>query len=140
MANFDQRSYNKNTPIQAPKPCVALTEEGYVKRAEQVIKNLNGKLTTSQIRNILSMINQIYNDVMMIPDETLSQEVQSQLRYLKVKIIYAAGRSQDVKRFVEASQIDQLVDHIGSSRKNFILYTHYMEALVAYHRFYGGRD
>lgn len=86
------------------------------------------------------MINQLYNDVIMTPSETLSQEVQSQLRYLKVKIIYAAGRKTEVKRFVEASQIDQLIDHIGSSRKNFILYTHYMEALVAYHRFYDGRD
>lgn len=140
MANYDQKNYNKNKPIQTPKPCEMLVEEDYVQRAERVIKGLDGKLTTSQIRNILSMINQLYNDVIMTPSETLSQEVQSQLRYLKVKIIYAAGRKTEVKRFVEASQIDQLIDHIGSSRKNFILYTHYMEALVAYHRFYDGRD
>lgn len=86
------------------------------------------------------MMNEIYNEVIMTNDDKLSDTVQSKLQYLKIKIIYAAGRNRDVKTFVEDSQIDQHLDHIGDSREKFILYSHYMEALVAYHRFYGGRD
>lgn len=138
--------YNKPKPQQtAPhKPYEALQEETYVTRAEKVIIDLNNagvNVTTSQIRNILAMVNQIYNDVIMSTSETLSAAVQSQLRYLKIKIVYAAGRDpKNVKRFVEESQIADHLDYIGSSRQNFILYAHYMEALVAYHRFYGGKD
>lgn len=148
--NGGKQGYNSgnNKPKQqqaAPrKPYEALQEETYVTRAEKVISNLNNTgvyVTTSQIRNILAMVNQIYNDVIMTTSETLSAEVQSQLRYLKIKIVYAAGRDpKNVKRFVEESQIADHLDHIGSSRQNFILYAHYMEALVAYHRFYGGKD
>ena len=86
------------------------------------------------------MLNEIYNEVTTSPDETLSSAVQNRLRYLKIKLIYAAGRNRAVKKFMEASQIDQHLDHIGDSREKFILYSHYMEALVAYHRFHGGKD
>lgn len=113
-----------------------LVEELYVERAEQIIRKLNKENpTTNQIRNILSMINQIYNDVVMTTEEHLSDTVQSQLRYLKVKIIYAAGRDKKVKRFIEESQLIGHLDHIGTSRNRFILFSHYMEALVAYHCF-----
>ena len=86
------------------------------------------------------MVSQIYNNVIIDTDETLSETVQSQLRYLKIKIVYAAGREDTVRKFVEESQIARLLDDIGSSRQNFMLYAHYMEALVAYHRFYDGRN
>jgi CRISPR-associated protein Csm2 len=157
MANMSNRtgSYNnsygnRNNGSQGRqeqrKPYAPLTEEGYVARAEQVIESIknkeNGKLnlTTSQIRNILSMVNQIYNTVILTTEDTLSTDVQNQLQYLKVKLIYAAGRNNDVKEFVKESQLDQHLDHIGNQRSAFLLYSRYMEALVAYHRFLGGRD
>lgn len=118
-----------------------LEEETYVKRAENVIKKLQGnKLTTTQLRNILSMLNEIYNDVMLNPNDTLSEEIKNRLQYLKIKLIYAAGRNKDVKTFMIESQIDQHLDYIDNSREKFILYSHYMEALVAYHRFYDDKD
>ncbi len=148
-SNGGKQGYNgsNNKPRQqqtAPrKPYEALQEENYVTRAENVIKELKNtrvNVTTSQIRNILAMVSQIYNNVIIDTDETLSETVQSQLRYLKIKIVYAAGREDTVRKFVEESQIAQLLDAIGSSRQNFMLYAHYMEALVAYHRFYDGRN
>lgn len=147
--NGGKQGYNggNNKPRQqqtAPhKLYEALQEENYVTRAENVIKELKNtrvNVTTSQIRNILAMVSQIYNNVIIDTDETLSETVQSQLRYLKIKIVYAAGREDTVRKFVEESQIARLLDDIGSSRQNFILYAHYMEALVAYHRFYDGRN
>lgn len=144
-------NYNRNSNKKRPYPekkqasyektYEPLKEEDYVTRAENVIKDLpKNSLTTSQIRNILSMLNEIYNEVIMTNDDRLSESVQNRLRYLKVKIIYAAGRNSDVKTFVEESQIDEHLDKIGDSREKFILYSHYMEALVAYHRFHGGRE
>ena len=149
MANnymHQNTSGNKAKPTgTATKPYEPLTEEGYVTRAEQVIKTLERdkssgklKLTTSQLRNILSMVNQLYNDVIMTTSETLSNNIQSQLQYLKVKIVYAAGRYKEVQELVQKSQIDCHIDYIKDNRKKFILYARYIEALVAYHRFYGG--
>ena len=145
MANdrFNNRNQTANQyrQQQTARPYEPLQKDSYVERAEKVIQKLAGNLpTTTQIRNILSMLNQIYNDVLVSTEATLSEEVQSQLRYLKVKLIYAAGRDQKVKAFITESQIEQHLDKIGSSREAFILYSRYMEALVAYHKFYGGRD
>ena len=132
--NRTQGGYQKESQIKV-KPYEALNEKTYVKRAEEVMLD-NKKLSTSQIRNILSMLNQIYNDVIITTESVLSEDIKSQLQYLKVKLIYAAGRNQDVKKFVLESQIDQHLDHIGDSKEAFILYSRYMEALVAYHKFY----
>jgi len=140
-SNYRKQAGNQRSGQRPEKPYEPLQKENYVQRAEAVIKTLGAKrLTTSQIRNILSMLNQIYNDVIVSTDETLSEETQSQLRYLKVKLIYAAGRDQKVKAFIEESQIDRHLDKIGNSREQFILYSRYMEALVAYHKFHDGND
>ncbi|MBQ3400147.1 MAG: type III-A CRISPR-associated protein Csm2 [Lachnospiraceae bacterium] len=32
------------------------------------------------------------------------------------------------------------IDKIGESRENALLFCRYMESLIAYHKFYGGRD
>lgn len=157
MVNYNnsynnKSQYNKNQNNRTsggsqnkPKEERKLTplDKNYVNRAEKVIVRLNqsgNKLTTSQIRNILSMLNQIYNDVITTMDTVLSEDVQSQLQYFKVKLIYTAGRDTNVKAFIEESQIDLCLDDIGDNREKFILYCRYMEALVAYHKFYGGRD
>ena len=53
---------------------------------------------------------------------------------------YEAGRDLTVKDFVEeAGLLEQLKD-VQSDRKKLLLFCRYMEALVAYHRYYGGRD
>lgn len=117
----------------------------YVKQAENVmnqLRNANGKfdLTTSKIRKILAMVSDIYNDVRFEPDP-FRTEMKERLLYLKLHIVYEAGREpRAVKPFVEKAQILELLDQIGNSREKLILFCHYMEALVAYHRFLGGRD
>ena len=79
------------------RPHVPLDGKKYVDSAETVIQALRGNrgglLTTSKIRNLLSMISSLYDEV-----------------------------------------------HIGDSKEKFLLFCKYMEALVAYHRFYGGKE
>lgn len=128
---------------------VMIIEEGtYVKKAEQVIKQLSQNtdkrgnvrwITTSKIRNLLAMSADIYNEV-LLSSEKLSDEQSARIDYLRVRFVYEAGRDTDVKNFVEKAQILKALEEVRGSRKQYILFNHYMEALVAYHRYYGGRD
>lgn len=122
--------------------------EDYTDRAERVIIELQNKLgknykdfTTSKIRNILAMVSDIYNDVLTEQDEVLNDEIRGKIAYLKVRLIYECGREPNiVKPFVELAGLLDIISGIGSSRQRFIDFEHYMEALVAYHRFHEGKD
>lgn len=126
-----------------------LNKLNYVEEAEKVIQSLvrkdrNGKdvidLTTSKLRNLLSMISQIYNTATHETSKTISEDLQSSVQYLKMRFAYEAGREKVVKAFVDKAKIFQHIDNIGNSREKLIIFCHYMEALVAYHKYYGGRD
>ncbi|MDY5496678.1 MAG: type III-A CRISPR-associated protein Csm2 [Anaerobutyricum sp.] len=123
-----------------------LTKENYVEHAEKVMKEIcsdkNGKniVTTSKIRNILSMVSEIYNEARRLTKETLDSEMISKIQYLKMHVAYDAGRENSVRSFVEKAGIFQAIDGIGRSRENLIVFCHYMEALVAYRKYLGGKD
>ncbi len=128
-----------------------LTENNYVEKAEKAIMELKNKkdkrtekpvdmVTTSKIRNLLAMTADIYNEVLNTQEEQLSAQVCGRIDYLKVRVVYEAGREKTVKSFVNETQIIQCINEIQGSRKNYILFNRYMEALVAYHRFLGGKD
>ena len=122
-----------------------LNEENYVSAAEDVIQRLkknvdrNGNprvVTTSKIRNLLAMTADIYNDVVNSNSDKLSQEVIGRINYLKVRFIYEAGRERTVKELVDEGHIIDYLDDIRGSRSNYICFSRYMEALVAYRKFY----
>ncbi|NLN47742.1 MAG: type III-A CRISPR-associated protein Csm2 [Clostridiales bacterium] len=123
-------------------------EESYTQRAEAVILDLRKQLdrryqnfTTSKIRNILTLVSEIYNDVVSDHNKTLSKEVQERIEYLKVRLIYESGREPDtVDPFVKKSGLIRIIDGIGNSKERFIKFARYMEALVAYHRYHGGKE
>ncbi len=127
-----------------------LTEDNYVDLAEKAIKELKEKkdrrgrdiplVTTSKIRNLLAMAASIYNDVMICQTEELSKEIVGRINYMKIRFIYEAGRESKVMDLVLAAKILEHIDEIGNSRKQYILFSRYMEALVAYRKFYGGKD
>lgn len=121
-----------------------LQNDTYVDKARTVIESLGDsatKITTSQIRNILSMTSDIYNDVLLEKEEKLSQDILDRIYYLKVRMVYEYGRGRrEVQEFIKKAQLLECVDEINGKRSQFILFSRYMEALVAYHRYYGGRD
>ena len=124
-----------------------INKQNYVDEAERVIVGLkeadrNGRLalTTSKIRNILSMVSELYTDAQHSREDKLDADMVSRVQYLKMRIAYEAGRERSVKDFVLAADLLDYTGEIGSSRQNLILFCNYMEALVAYHRFYGGHD
>ncbi len=129
----------------------SLNESTYVDKAEDVIKELKGRtnnrtgrpiqmVTTSKIRNLLSMTADIYNEATSLAEDTLNESCRQRIEYLRIRFVYEAGRDPSVRDFVETSGILDSLKEIGSDRKNFILFNRYMEALVAFHKYYGGKD
>ena len=130
-------------------PFVGLTEENYVELAEKAIdalgnhKNKDNKpqiLTTSKIRNILALNAEIYNDVINESSEQLSEDIRGRINYLKVRVIYEAGRELTVKFFVNESHLLENISNIKGQKKQYLLFSRYLEALVAYRKFKYGKD
>lgn len=120
--------------------------------AEQVVKsNLTERgnrkilfdgLTTSKLRNLLDLVNNIYSVVANNPEKELSEDVKDKIAYLKIKFAYEVGRDKPVKRFVEQTYVKDLIDDVlkNGSKKQFLDYCKYFEALVAYSKYYGMGD
>ena len=127
-----------------------INEENYVAKAESVIlelkkkipkqKEKDGMVTNSKIRNLLSMSADIYNQVLDCKDDKLPQELDGRIEYLRVRYIYEAGREPKVKDLVIQGELLEIMKEIQGSKKNYILYYHYMEALVAFKRFWNEND
>ena len=129
-----------------------INQDNYVDEAEKVIKTLknkkmkNGKdipmVTTSKIRNLLAMTSDIYNETLNVSEAKLPERLCSRIQYLRVRFIYESGKDQDgkVRDFVETAKILKILNEIRGEKENFLLFARYMEALVAFHKFYGGKD
>lgn len=125
---------------------MVLEKTNYVDMAENAVKRLernkNGNLilTTSKIRNILSMISIIYNEVLHYPSDKLNEDIVERLKYLKMRFAYEAGREKAVKNLIEVAKIFEIIDWVGNDKQRCILFCKYIESIVAYHKFNGGRD
>ena len=128
-----------------------INENNYADEAEKVILYLKNKVnpkaeksipmvTTSKLRNLLAMASDIYNEVIMLQDDKLNDELNGRIEYLRIRMVYESGRESSVKDFVTAAKLMEILKEIKGSRKNYILFSRYMESLVAFHKFYGGKD
>ena len=72
--------------------------------------------------------------------ETLSEELNGRVEYLRVRFMYECGREPKVREFVQKAEILEILKEIKQSKKNYLLFSKYMEALIAFHRYYGGKD
>ena len=124
----------------------------YVERAENVVKSLyldgrgeknrRGMITTSQIRNLLSGISDIFNDVVILDEGSqLPADIVNRVNYLKVQFVYESGRQGGALRnFIDKAGLIKEIENAAASKEAFIKMERYMEALVAYHKDYGGED
>ena len=131
----------------------------YVAEAETVIKQLsrtsNGEiaLNTSQLRKILSAITDVKNKLAVeiaknkSKVKTISPELQMEIRFLKTLFRYQAGREIEennkkhstlnaVDEFIEKAKLIPRLDAIGGNIDKFNEYCKYIEALVAFHKYY----
>ena len=132
-----------------------MLQEDYVDKAERLMKELSQYITTSKIRDLLAQVNELYNEIILLLNEKLDKRYVEAIRHLKVKMIYDAGRDRQerlskqdrnnpklrkgkITHFYNETGLLDMVSNIGDSREKFIEYCRYFEALVAFHKFYGG--
>lgn len=140
MSLYNSNRQNESRQTQQSAAARNLPDD-YVDHAESVIKPLESNaITTSQIRKILSLITEILSVENLRHEDILLDESYQKLQMARVRIAYDAGRDSKVKAFVEKSELLPFIKNIGKNRAEFIRFSRYMEALVAWHRFYGGKD
>lgn len=123
-----------------------LTDDNYVDKAEEAIKSLRRNerdrrnpdaflLTTSKIRHLLSLTSTLF-DESNVKEYT---DLQDKIAYLRVQFVYQSGREFAVKDLVQKAQILEAIKEV-SDKETLQRFCRYMEALVAYFKFYGGKD
>lgn len=83
-------------------------------------------LSTSQIRNIL-------DEIQKMPEKEFDE---NRLQLLRPKLAYAAGRHKG-----KVHEFQKLLDHVIqlTNKSNFKNFKYFVEAIVAYHRYFGGK-
>lgn len=134
-------------PVKIVADKICLTDENYARNAENKIKkskeNPRGwfdRLSTSKIRGIYALIMNVYT---RITDEETFEKNKTDLQYIKVKMAYESGRETNkktrVKEFIEDTGLMTALDAI-TTYDQFLLYCRYAESLVAYFKFFGGKE
>ena len=142
------RQSQDTRPQEAPDTDSQLDQATYVAKAEKAVLALNRNkkglflLSTSKIRNILAMTAEILNKVNSSRGKESSEAMKaitSDLNYLRIRLVYECGREPSVKDFERKAH---LLFHLSAIKTidQCELFCHYVEALVAYHRFNGGDD
>jgi CRISPR-associated protein Csm2 len=94
------------------------------------------RLKTSQIRKFLDAVNEIRSKGVQKPDN--DPFFRSQCMLLKPKLAYAAGRQPDTVKPL-MTVLEPCIDKVRS-KTDFTRFYRFTEAIIAYHRYHGGRD
>ena len=155
ISNFNRNNAKNETEprIEADEAFFEKITINYADVAENVIRELkeNGKLLTkSSIRNILELINTVREEVALYSVENakkdaekdiLPKSIEYDIQYILLKLYYIYGKSEvGVQSFIKCSKLRELVLCIGNSKHKFEIFAKYVEALIAFHKFYGGKD
>lgn len=126
----------------------------YVDQAERVMRELHDKevkntkykmVTKAQIRKFLTAVNAVTGEMeqyrLLQKGSKLPEDLRMQVKFLKVKLAYQIGRmGTPVKDFNDKAELMDWIDGIGDSVEKYQKFARYVEALVAFHKFYGGKD
>lgn len=97
-------------------------------------------LKTSQIRKILSMIASIKFDLQRIDADKLDTGI----RQIQTLLIYSSGRHQSLLNVANIffEMLQEIVDekNLEEKRKKFENLYYVVQGIVAYHKFFGGRE
>jgi len=127
--------------------------ENYVDEAERIMRVLISSgttVTTSKIRNLLSLVTDIYNDESIRTEDKLKPDSVVKLNLMRVRVAYEYGRDNGesvgkdkvypMKEFITQAHLREYLKGISTDRADLIRFAHYMEALVAFHRYLGGKE
>lgn len=104
--------------------------EKLVRESEAFGKQLKRKnLTTSQIRNVFGSVKKM----------EMKGFNPNELRLLKPKLAYAAGRSKNNGVSDLRKVLSTAIDCVGDDKGKFENFCNFFEAILAYHRAEGGK-
>lgn len=135
MNNSYNKNNNFNTNVQRKEP-FNINIDWYEKAKKVIENNMNvkSKITSNQIRNILNICVNVKNELDKNDNGTLTNEEINIVKYAKIKIIYQIAREGN-KDFFDNAQLEDRLDYI-KTKKDYDNFLKYIEALVAYHKFF----
>ena len=155
MAEQNNNRRDGKDPQKAlpPETIPRKVPENYVDEAERIMRVLISSgttVTTSKIRNLLSLVTDIYNDESIRTEDKLKPDSVVKLNLMQVRVAYEYGRDNGesvgkdkvypMKEFITQAHLREYLKGISTDRADLIRFAHYMEALVAFHRYFGGKE
>lgn len=137
-AQGEQR-YNREKAKPEPIKAEPLPAD-YLDKAEELMREEKDSISTSKIRRLYSMVTDVYNRERLSTENELSPESTAAIGMMRVRFAYEAGRDKNVKSFITNAKLMNYLKGIGDSREKFMDFAKYMEALIAYHKFFGGKE
>lgn len=109
---------------------------GYAESLGRHLVQIN--LKTNQIRKFLDAVKKISAVKLTGPAEGGRDSFDRDgVKLLKPKLAYAAGRQSEVKPLMKV--LEPCIDRV-ETKEDFKQFARLVESIVAYHRYYGGRD
>ena len=151
--NSNSRGGKDQQKALPPETIPKKVPENYVDEAERIMRALISSgttVTTSKIRNLLSLVTDIYNDESIRTEDKLKPDSVVKLNLMRVRVAYEYGRDNGesvgkdkvypMREFITQAHLREYLKCISTDRADLIRFAHYMEALVAFHRYLGGKE
>ncbi|TNJ40312.1 type III-A CRISPR-associated protein Csm2 [Chlorobaculum thiosulfatiphilum] len=98
----------------------------YITKIKEYVSGIRNNITSSQLRNVYLRVKKAGNC--------------EELLLLRPKIAYVGGRSDsyDMKTFVFL--LDRLIENLDDNKEKMKQFQSFFEAVIAYHKYYGGKE
>lgn len=139
MYSNNQKNYNWKGNVEVNSLTKYSKDMDKLKYAEEVMKDIGNnkkdQITSNQMRIILSLFVNVRNELEKNgKEEKLKEEELYKIKYIKVKLIYQVARV-NLKEFLKKTYLNEMIDDV-ETREDFYKLVDYVEALVAYQKFY----
>lgn len=139
MYSNNQKNYNWKGNVEVNSLTKYSKDMDKLKYAEEVMKDISNnkkdQITSNQMRIILSLFVNVRNELEKNgKEEKLKEEELYKIKYIKVKLIYQVARV-NLKEFLKKTYLNEMIDDV-ETREDFYKLVDYVEALVAYQKFY----
>ena len=141
MAEQNNNSRDGKDPQKAlpPETVPRKVPENYVDEAERIMRALISSgttITTSKIRNLLSLVTDIYNDESIRTEDKLKPDSVVKLNLMRVRVAYEYGRDNGesvgkdkvypMREFITQAHLLEYLKGISTDRADLIRFAHYM--------------
>ena len=135
---------HETQPLRVPSNYVDIAEQTMRTYFEKQEECHGRKITTTKLRNLLSLVSEVYNVENLRTERQLLPESVTKLNLMRMRAAYECGRDATTKDFVWPAKIMEYLKWFSTaqpdSRAGLIDFYHSMEALVAFHRYLGGSE